>query len=136
MSRFSTNGGLARLKPSQIKAIWPRMSLRPLFAILIAFAMLFAPLVVSSGSAMAMAPTADHHAQMTKSDHCGEQPAKNKHGKSDDQSCCAATCSAIAVAPVVPIESHALASSIERPPLIQSNDSFLAELPTPPPRLA
>ena len=136
MSRFSTNGGFAWLKPSQIKAIWPRMSLRPLFATLIAFAMLFAPLAVSSGSAMAMAPAADDHAQMMEGGHCGEQPAKNKHDKPDDKSCCVAMCSAIAVAPVVPIEPHALASSIERPSLVQSNHSFLAELPTPPPRLA
>jgi len=136
MSRFWTSGGFARLKPSQIKAIWPRMSLRPLFAILIALAMLFAPLAVSSGSAMAMAPAADHHSQMMDSGHCGEQPTKNKDGKSNDKSCCVAMCTAIAVAPVVPIEPHALASSADQPSLVQFNHSFLAELPTPPPRLA
>lgn len=135
MSRFSTNDGFARLKPSQIKAIWPRMSLRPLFAMILAVAMLFAPLAMQSGSAMAMAP-ADHHAQMMESGHCGEQPAKNHDGKSVDKSCCVATCTAIAVVPTMPIEPQAMVSSNERPSLSQFHHSFLAELPTPPPRLA
>ena len=112
------------------------VSLRPLFVMLIAFAMLFAPLAVQSGRAMAMTPAADHHAQMMESGHCGEQPAKSHHDKSDDKSCCVAMCTAIAVAPVAPTEPHALAASTERPSLVQFDHSFLAELPTPPPRLA
>lgn len=111
------------------------VSLRPLFAILIAVAMLFAPLALQSGAAMAMAP-ADHHAQMTKTDHCGEQPAKSHDGKTVDKSCCAAMCTAIAVAPAPMSQPHAFASSTERPSLVQFDHSFLAELPTPPPRLA
>ena len=124
------------MKRRQIKAIWPRMSLRPLFAILIAFAMTFAPLAILGGSAMAMAPATDHHETMMQSGHCAEQPAQDTDNKSEDKSCCVAMCTAIAVAPVVPIEPHALASSIEPPSLIQFNRSILAELPTPPPRIA
>jgi len=111
------------------------MMLRPIFAILIAAAMLFAPLAMQSGSAMAMVP-ADHHSQMIESGHCGEQPAKGDHGKSTEKSCCVAMCAAVAVAPTVSFEPHALASSTERPSLAQFHHSFLAELPTPPPRLA
>lgn len=112
------------------------MRLRPLFVMLIAFAMLFAPLALQSGAAMAMAPATDHHAQMMNSGHCGEQPAKDHHGKTVDKSCCAAMCTAIAIAPTPMSEPQVFASSIERPSLIQFNHSFLAELPTPPPRLA
>ena len=112
------------------------VSLRPLFVILIAFAMLFAPLALQSGAAMAMAPAADHHAQKMNSGHCGEQPAKDHHGKTVDKSCCAAMCTGIAVAPTPMSEPHVFASSTERPSLIQFDHSFLAELPTPPPRLA
>lgn len=112
-----------------------RVSLRPLFAMLIAFAMLFAPLALQSGAAMAMVP-ADHHAQMMEAEHCGEQPAKSHEGKTADKSRCAAMCTAIAVAPAPMSEPHALASSTERPSLIQFDHSYLAELPTPPPRLA
>lgn len=135
MTGFSTNGMPARLNFGPIKAIWPPVSLRPLFAMLIAVAMLFAPLAMRSGGAMAMTP-ADHHSQMMESGHCGEQPAKGDHSKSTEKSCCVAMCAAVAVAPTASIEPHALASSSERPSLAQFHHSFLAELPTPPPRLA
>ena len=111
------------------------VSSRPLFAMMIAFAMLFAPLAMQSGSAMAMAP-ADHHAQMMKSGHCGEQPATDHDGKLVDKSCCVAMCTAIAVAPVVPVEPHAFAKIMDRPSLTPVHHGFLAELPTPPPRRA
>lgn len=135
MTRYSTSGGPARLKNSNFRGIWPRVSIRPLFAMLIAFAMLFAPLVLQSGAAMAMAP-ADHHAQMMQTGHCGEQPAKSHDGKAMDKSCCAAMCAAVAVAPSVQAEPHALVPSVERPALDQFQRSYLAELPTPPPRRA
>jgi hypothetical protein len=111
------------------------VSLRPLFAILIAVAMMFAPLALQTGAAMAMAPT-DHHAQMAETNHCGEQPAKSHGGKPVDKSCCAAMCTAIAVAPTPMLEPYVFGSSAERAALVQFNHSFLAELPTPPPRLA
>ncbi|MDV3257073.1 MAG: hypothetical protein LOX97_04680 [Sphingomonas sp.] len=111
------------------------MKLHPLFAILIAFAMLFAPLAAQSGAAMAMAP-ADHHAQMMEKGHCGEQPAKGHDGKAMDKSCCVAMCAAVAVAPSVEAEPHALAPAVQHPAPDQLRLSFLAELPTPPPRLA
>jgi hypothetical protein len=135
MNSASTNGGPARLKVSRFRSIWPRVSLRALFAMLIAFAMLFAPLALQSGAAMAMAP-ADHHAQMMKTGHCGEQPAKSQDGKMADKSCCAAMCAAVAVAPAVTVEPHAYAPSVEHPTLDQFQHSYLAKLPTPPPRRA
>ena len=126
---------LAALKRRRQRRIWPSVSIRPLFAMLIAFAMLFAPLALQSGAAMAMAP-ADHHAQMMETGHCGEQPAKSQHGKMVDKSCCAAMCVAVAVAPSVTVEPHEYTPSVERPALDQFQRSYLAELPTPPPRRA
>ena len=125
----------ATLKRRRQGRIWPSVSIRPLFAILIAFAMLFAPLAMQTGAAMAMAP-ADHHAQMMESGHCGEQPAKSQDGKMVDKSCCAAMCAAVAVAPAVTAEPDTYAPTVDRPALDQFQRSYLAELPTPPPRRA
>lgn len=110
------------------------MTLRLLFAILTAAAMLFAPFAMQSGMAMAAMP-ADHNAQMGNG-HCDDQPATDKDSKSADMPCCAAMCAAIAVAPVSPADPVAFSRSVERPSLKQSLHSFLAKLPTPPPRLA
>ena len=112
-----------------------RMSFRPLYMMLLALAMLLAPLAVPSGAAMAMAP-ANHHSQTMDGGHCGEQPAKSHDGKAMDMSCCAAMCAAAAIFPAIHNEPHALASMVERPGQELFRYSFLAELPTPPPRLA
>lgn len=113
-----------------------RMSLRPLYVMLLALAMLLAPLALQSGAAMAMAP-AGHRSQMMNGGHCGEQPAKSHDGKMMDKSCCAAMCAAAAaIIPAAHNEPHALASTVERPRQDLFRHSFLAELPTPPPRLA
>ena len=125
----------AALKICSRQRIWPRVSIRPLFAILIAFAMLFAPLAMQSGAAMAMAP-ADHNAQMMETGHCSEQPAKSHNGKMVDKSCCAAMCAAVAVAPAVTTEPDTYARTVDRPAPDQFQRSYLAELPTPPPRRA
>jgi hypothetical protein len=110
------------------------MSPRPLFAILVAVGMLLAPLGIRSGVAMAAAPS-NHHEQMAMGEHCGEQPAKTKHEKSSESACCVAMCMAVAPAPAK-LEPHFPTASVERPGLDQFGRSFLAELPTPPPRLA
>ncbi len=115
--------------------IAPPVSPRALFAMLIAVAMLFAPLAARNGAAMAMAP-ADHHGQMADKEHCGDEPATSDDSKAVDKSCCAAMCVAVAVAPSAPIEPHLYVRSVERPAQEQYGRSFLAELPTPPPRRA
>jgi hypothetical protein len=111
------------------------MNLRLLFAILIAIGMFMAPLGIRSGAAMAIAPSG-HHDQMAMSDHCGEQPAKTKHEKSGESACCVAMCMAVAPAPVAKLEPHFLTASLDRPAPERFGRGFLAELPTPPPRLA
>lgn len=135
MSGASTNGGPARLKVSRFRSICPRVSLRSHFAMMIAMAMLFAPFAVQSGSAMAAMPP-DHHGQMMDKGHCGEQPAKGTDSKSTGKSCCVAMCMAIAVTPVSPFEPFAYLRSVDQPAIEQFGASFLAKLPTPPPRRA
>ena len=111
------------------------VSLSKLFAILIAAAMLFAPFAMQSGSAMAAMPS-DHHSQMMTKGHCDGQPTTDKDGKSADMPCCAAMCTAIAVAPTGAIEPHLFTQSA---PSVAAQDfqfGFFGELPTPPPRLA
>lgn len=119
----------------QHKAHMIRMSLRSFFAMMIAFAMLFAPFAMQTGGAMAAIPS-DHHAQMIEQGHCGGQPADGKTDKAGGKSCCVAMCVAIAVAPAVPSQPLAFAPTIARPTLVQSPLSYLAKLATPPPRSA
>jgi hypothetical protein len=123
------------LKIHHLGGICPTVSLRPLFAILIAVAMLFAPLATPTGSAMAAMP-ADHHAQMMEKGHCGEQPAKGQDGKAADKNCCVAMCAAAVVALSALVEPQIYHRTIQRPAPQQFGRSFLAELPTPPPRRA
>lgn len=149
MSNVMVVDRLHGLKVRRIKSIWPRMSLRhqpyrhapsmaalrPIFSMLIAVAMLFAPFAIQSGSAMATA-RADHQSQMMEKGHCGEQPAEGTDGKAVDKSCCVAMCTAIAIAAVAALEPHAFAKSADRTLLAQYQHGFLAKLPTPPPRRA
>ncbi len=109
------------------------VTIRTLFALLMALAVLIAPAPSAMGAAMAAIP--DHHAQMAPDDHCATTPADS--GASDEapaKSCCVATCTAVAVAPsgsigelqprvapaVFPIATHYL--------------GYLGEIATPPPR--
>ena len=109
---------------------------RLLFALTLAAAMLFAPLAMAGGAAMAEAPAAgDHHAQMQADGRCGDQPAKEQ-GKAEDGACCVAACTGLALEPATSIEPQRLSASARRPSPDQHRRGFLAELPTPPPRLA
>ena len=120
-----------------MRGLWsisPSVSISKLFAILIAAAMLFAPFATQSGMAMAEMP-ADHHTQIMGEGHCEGMPATGD-SRSADMPCCAAMCAAVAVATASPAEPAVFARTIERAALQQFRHSFLAKLPTPPPRLA
>lgn len=112
------------------------MRLRTLAVILFAFAMVFAPLIGSSGSTMAMAPFAKHHGQTTETRDCGDQRADDDHDKSPEKSCCIGMCAAVAIASSSFVDQRVFPRSDEPVSLVQLARSFLAELPTPPPRLA
>jgi len=111
------------------------VNLRPFFAILIAVAMLFAPLAMQSGSAMAAMP-ADQHSQKMEKSHCGDQPSKGAEQKSTGKSCCVATCTAIAIAPLSSSAPMMFLRVVGQSGLYRAGLSFLAKLPTPPPRPA
>ena len=109
--------------------------LRALFAILIAAAMLFAPLAIQSPGAMAMAPSV-HSGQIMDSGHCDGPSGKQREGATPGSDCCMAMCTGLAVAPsgaAEPIPSAKSAISIGR---VENRDGISAKLPTPPPRLA
>lgn len=126
---------LSGLKFRAFAHICRRVRLRQIFAILIAFAMLFAPLAMETGSAMAMAP-ADHQSQMMAQGHCGDQPAQDQDGKMMGKSCCVAMCAAVALTAPDPVEQLAFAEIVDRPSIEQFHHSYLAKLATPPPRRA
>lgn len=111
-----------------------RMTLRRFLAALAALALVWAPLALQGGAAMATAP-ADHHAQMMQGGDCHDKQSDQK-GHSSGKVCCAAMCTAIVVPPVVTLEPAPLAGSTSGTSLAESGPSYLAELPTPPPRLA
>ena len=111
------------------------VSLRPFFAILIAAAMMFSPFAMRSGMAMAATP-ADHHATMTGDDHCAPQSGEPKSDLAGDKGCCAAMCANILLPAAASADPIGFARGVERPAIASIGASFLAKLPTPPPRAA
>lgn len=110
------------------------MGIRPLFAFLLAIAVLFASAL--SGSAVASAATMNHDMQMMEMGHCSSMPSKDD-GKAPVKSCCVAMCTpAVAVAQSADTELPLLqqASATFSIPAVHSG--YLGEIATPPPRLA
>jgi hypothetical protein len=111
------------------------VSVRKLFAILVALAVLFAPAFSRAGEAFAAAP--DHHAQMMEGGHCQSPPAESDgHDKAAEKSCCISMCMGVAVTPPAPAraEGPAPAPAVSAiPPL---HLSYLGEIATPPPKFA
>lgn len=107
---------------------------------LIAVAVLFAPALTRAGAAFAAVP--DHHAQMMASGLCKAMPSQSEEsGKSSDQdkaskNCCISMCMAVAVAPPAPPQSAALHGPAATFPLANQYHGCIAEIATPPPRLA
>jgi len=108
------------------------VSIPRLFAMMIAFSLLFAPLAMNR--VMAAAP-ASSHSQMTEDGHC--QPAdEGKTDKAMAKPCCVAMCATAAVIaeaslgePITDrLPSFAALASVHR--------GMLREIATPPPRLA
>lgn len=112
----------------------PLLSIRKLFALLIAVAVMLAPAFTAGGAAMAANP--EHAMQMSKNGHCHSQPSSD-HEKSAPKSCCAATCIAVGIEPAVPVASLPLKPIVLNASLVPSRHvAFLGEIATPPPRLS
>ena len=117
-----------------------RMSLRTLFAALVAMAVLFAPAMARAGEAFAAVP--DHHAQMMQSGHCKSAPSHSGDGESSDRdktagmTCCISMCMAVAVTPAAPPQAVRLHEAAATFPVTDQYHGCIAEIATPPPRLA
>ena len=116
-----------------MSAYAPVVSIRALFAALVALAVLFAPSLMRIGEASAAVP--DHHAQMMSKGSC-EKPSGDKQEKSGGMNCCVQMCMAVAAEPAAPFSPEPVLGSTKTPRL----QSFLvgapAEIATPPPRAA
>ena len=107
------------------------MSIHKLFAIMIAVALLFAPVFTSAGSALAAVP--DHHAQMMDKGHC-DPATEQERDKSKTMACCGAMCMAVAVTPPASQLDKPLVGSVAVAGLQEFQTGIPAEIATPPPR--
>lgn len=107
------------------------VSIRGLFAFVLALSVLFAPGV--TGAAMAAAP---HHGMaMMEAGHC-QAPASRSghHDQSDGKSCCVSMCMTLAVAPSAPAEALPQRREVPQFASPKAYHGLLAEIATPPPR--
>lgn len=110
------------------------MSIRKLFAMLVAFAVLFAPAFTSAGMAGAAVP--DHHAQKMDKRHCDAAGDEDQDEPSGKMACCGAICMAVAVTPAtVSVVKH-VPGDVPVARLHAFQTGTPAELATPPPRVA
>jgi len=123
------------LKTLAVWRISRPVSIPRLFAILVAVAMLFAPVAMQSGSAMAAMPS-DHHSEMTSSGHCGGQPAKHDGQQRPDMPCCAAMCAPSVLPTQAGSELLPFASLAAVPDAPAFPRGVLSEISTPPPRVS
>ena len=107
------------------------MSIRKLFTLLLALAVLVAPDVTSA----AMAASPHHDMAMMEAGHC-QSPASGgaHHDKMDGKSCCIAMCMALAVAPSIPTEPMPPRQQLAGFMAPNAYHGLPAEIATPPPR--
>lgn len=117
---------------NRFPAISPRVSVRFLFALLIAVGLAMAPFAMPIGEASAA--SSGHHAAMTQAAPCDDEPAPAKPGKREDKPCCAAGCMTAVVLPDLAQAVLELPRATERPGLERYYRGFLGEIATPPPR--
>jgi len=112
----------------------PSVSIKKLFAMLIALAVLLAPSVAYATMPAAMAH--DHSMPTMEMGHCQTPPSKSAdHGKTD-KNCCMAMCTAVAVAQVAPSDAAEPDHAVTYFAVPKSWHGYLGEIATPPPRIA
>lgn len=122
-----------------IRAYAPAVNIRKLLALVLAMAVMFAPAMTRAGAAFAAVP--DHQMQMMESGHCKAAPSDSSgtpsdHDKKAAGGCCMSMCMAVAVAPAAPSDAatiHAASTTFAAP---KRYHGCIAEIATPPPRLA
>ena len=110
------------------------MSIRKLFAILVAIAVLFAPSLTGAGMAQAAVP--EHHAQMMEKGHCDPASDGKQNKAAEKTSCCGAMCMAVAVTSGANSVTNGLLGNGPVSRLHSFRTGSPAELATPPPRAA
>lgn len=107
------------------------VSIRKLFAVLVALAVFVAPSV----NGAAMAASTHHTMQMMEAGHCEAPPSSGDHRhKMDGKSCCISMCMAVAVVPAVPAETTTLRQPVAQFAPPKAYHGLPAEIATPPPR--
>jgi hypothetical protein len=97
--------------------------------------MLFAPVFMQSGSAMAAMPS-DHHSETKSTGHCGGQPADDDGEQGLEMPCCAAMCAPSALPTQVGSDQLPFASLPAVPDAPDFHRGVLSEISTPPPRVS
>ena len=111
------------------------MGTRPILSFLLTLAVLFASAFTGAAAASAAAMPG-HDMQMMEMGHCSSSPASHE-GKSIPKQCCMAMCAgAVAVAPSAPAQLPRLQQPATTFPVPAGHKGCLAEIATPPPRLA
>ena len=107
------------------------VSIRKLFATLVALALLFAPVVARAAGA------SDHEQMMDQTGHC-QMPIGGSadHDKVAGKSCCISMCAAVSVGAVAPPQEELVrpACAVSAVPTLHL--AFVGEIATPPPRRA
>lgn len=118
-----------------MRAYGPAVSIRKLLALVVAVVLMVAPAVTRVGEAFAAVP--DDQMQMMEMGHCSSPPSHHgDHDKSAGKNCCISMCMAVAVAPVAPPEAVVLHDAVTPFLAVKHYHGLLAEIATPPPRLA
>lgn len=103
--------------------------------LIIALALVLAPVTGLAGGAMAMTPAAaDHHGEMAQDGHCDPGQGQQDDTMADTP-CCVALCAAALPAADLLAEVKLLPAPAV-PSLTAFGAGFLARLPTPPPRFS
>ena len=112
------------------------MGTRPILSFILTLAVLFASALTGSAAASAAAMPG-HDMRMMEMGHCSSPPSGHHDGKSMPKQCCMAMCAAaVAVVPSAPAELPLLEQAAATFPVPTAHKGCLAEIATPPPRLA
>jgi hypothetical protein len=106
--------------------------MRWILSFLLVLGLGLAPLGMGALAAEAAAPAGAH--QMPAMKDCGDRPGKHERSLTTGDSCCIAMCVAIAAAQSAMASPPSFKRLARRPGVALSPESYLAELPTPPPR--
>jgi len=105
---------------------------RTLGLVLVALALLAAPLAMQSGRAMAAMPIDRHH--KAEPSHCGEEAPEVDDAPYANTQCCVAMCSATEPLGAPSLDPAPCPAQMRFSPVPSTHRPFLADLPTPPPR--